>query len=164
METIFLLSQEFKSPDVYLSILKGIALGHTKLGEISNFVGIEGRKLTRYLDVLQEIGLVIRQVPVTKDPQRFRKSIYYIEDNFLNFWFSFVFPNRSSIELRDTKDLLNNIMKKINLIFLFSILMQFSWAQNSLELNKWKITNPEKINLPAFSDIENINHSNKESP
>ncbi len=35
--------------------------------------------------------------------------------------------------------------------------MQFSWAQNSLELNKWKITNPEKINLPAFSDIENIN-------
>ena len=110
METIFLLSQEFKSPDVYLSILKGIALGHTKLGEISNFVGIEGRKLTRYLDVLQEIGLVIRQVPVTKDPQRFRKSIYYIEDNFLNFWFSFVFPNRSSIELRDTKDLLKKII------------------------------------------------------
>ena len=110
LESIFLLSQEFKNPNVYLSILKGIALGHTKLGEISNFVGIEGKKLTRYLDVLQEIGLVIRQVPVTKNPQRFRKSVYQIEDNFLNFWFRFVFPNRSSIELRDTKDLLNNIM------------------------------------------------------
>lgn len=53
-ESIFLLSQEFKNPNVYLSILKAVALGHTKLNEISNFVGIEGKKVTRYLDVLQE--------------------------------------------------------------------------------------------------------------
>jgi len=109
-ETIFLLSQEFKNPNVYLSILKAIALGHTKLNEISSFVGIEGKKITRYLDVLQEIGVIIRQVPVTEDPLRFRKSIYHIEDNFLNFWFRFVMPNRSRIELRDTEDLLDNVM------------------------------------------------------
>ena len=109
-ETIFLLSQEFKNPNIYLSILKAIALGHTKLGEISNFVGIDGKKITRYLDVLQEIGVVMRQVPVTEDPLRFRKSIYHIEDNFLDFWFRFVMPNRSRIELRDTKGLLDNVM------------------------------------------------------
>jgi len=109
-ESIFLLSQEFKNPNVYLSILKAIALGHTKLNEISNFVGIEGKKVTRYLDVLQEIGIVMRLVPVTEDPLRFRKGVYSIEDNFLNFWFRFVLPNRSRIELRDTKDLLGNII------------------------------------------------------
>ena len=109
-ETIFLLSQEFKNPNVYLSILKAIALGHTKLSEISNFVGIDSKKITRYLDVLQEIGLVMRQVPITEDPNRFRKGIYRIEDNFLRFWFRFVMPNRSIIELRDTADLLDNIM------------------------------------------------------
>ena len=109
-ESIFLLSQEFKNPNVYLSILKAIALGHTKLNEISNFVGIEGKKVTRYLDVLQEIGFVVRKVPVTEDPLRFRKGVYCIEDNFLDFWFRFVLPNRSRIELRDTKDLLDNIM------------------------------------------------------
>jgi AAA+ ATPase superfamily predicted ATPase len=109
-ESIFLLSQEFKNPNVYLSILKAIALGHTKLNEISNFVGIDGKKVTRYLDVLQEIGIVMRQVPVTEDPLRFRKGVYSIEDNFLNFWFRFVLPNRSRIELRDTKNLLDNIM------------------------------------------------------
>ena len=47
-------------------------------------------------------------------------------------------------------------MKKINLIFLFAVFMQFSWAQNSIKLNKWKITNPQKINMPAFSDVKNI--------
>jgi hypothetical protein len=109
-ESIFLLSQEFKSPNIYLSILKAIALGNTKLNEISNFVGIEGKKVTRYLDVLQEIGFITRQVPVTEDPVRFRKGVYIIEDNFLNFWFRFVLPNRSRIELRDTKDLLDSIM------------------------------------------------------
>jgi AAA+ ATPase superfamily predicted ATPase len=109
-ESIFLLSQEFKNPNIYLSILKAIALGHTKLNEISNFVGVEGKKVTRYLDVLQEIGFVIRMVPVTEDPLRFRKGIYSIEDNFLNFWFRFVLPNRSRIELRDTKDMLDTIM------------------------------------------------------
>src|SRR5665648_64818 len=109
-ETIFLLSQEFKNPNVYLSILKAIALGNTKLVEISNFIGIEGKKVTRYLDVLQEIGIVMRQVPVTEDPQRFRKSVYSIEDNFLRFWFRFVMPNRSNIELRNTEGLLDRIV------------------------------------------------------
>lgn len=109
-ETIFLLSQEFKNPNVYLSILKAIALGNTKLNEISNFVGIDGKKVTRYIDVLQEIGVVMRQVPVTEDPLRFRKGVYVIEDNFLNFWFRFVLPNRSKIEIRDTEDLMANIM------------------------------------------------------
>ena len=87
-----------------------MALGHTKLSEISNFVGIEGKKVTRYLDVLQEIGVVVRQVTPTEDPLRFRKGVYCIEDNFLNFWFRFVMPNRSRIEMRDTNDLLYSIM------------------------------------------------------
>lgn len=52
----------------------------------------------------------MRQVPVTEDPLRFRKGVYSIEDNFLNFWSRFVLPNRSRIELRDTKDLLGNII------------------------------------------------------
>ncbi len=110
-ESIFLLSQEFKNPNVYLSILKAVALDHTKLSEISNFVGIEGKKVTRYLDVLQKIGVVVRQVPPTEDPHRFRRGIYHIEDNFLNFWFRFVMPNRSRIEMRDTDNLLNSIIE-----------------------------------------------------
>ncbi len=112
-EGIFLLSQEFKNPNVYLSILKAIAMGHTKLNEISNFAGIEGKKVTRYLDVLNEIGLVMRHVPVTEDPVKFRKGVYCIEDNFMNFWFRFVLPNRSQIELRDTENLLEKIVDSL---------------------------------------------------
>ncbi|MBI9054487.1 MAG: S9 family peptidase [Bacteroidales bacterium] len=47
-------------------------------------------------------------------------------------------------------------MKKINFIFLLVIFTQLSWAQNNIELNKWMITNPQKINMPVFSNVKSI--------
>ena len=47
-------------------------------------------------------------------------------------------------------------MKKLNFILILAILTQLSWAQESIEINKWMITNPQKINMPAFSDVKNI--------
>jgi dipeptidyl aminopeptidase/acylaminoacyl peptidase len=47
-------------------------------------------------------------------------------------------------------------MKKINFIFLLAIFAQLSWAQNNIELNKWMITNPQKINMPVFSNVKSI--------
>ncbi len=47
-------------------------------------------------------------------------------------------------------------MKKLNLILILTILVQLSWAQKSIEINSWKVTSPQKINMPAFSDVKNI--------
>ncbi len=47
-------------------------------------------------------------------------------------------------------------MKKLNFILILTIMVQLSWAQKSIEMNKWMITNSQKINLPAFYDVENI--------
>ena len=165
-ESIFLLSQEFKSPNIYLSILKAIALGNTKLNDISNFVGIEGKKVTRYLDVLQEIGFITRQVPVTEDPVRFRKGVYIIEDNFLNFWFRFVLPNRSRIELRDTKDLLDSIMdsmpdhvsspfERIGMEFLQGIEKAGKLPANFSHWGKWW-DRLNEIDIVALNDDKDI--------
>ncbi|RLD61813.1 MAG: S9 family peptidase [Bacteroidetes bacterium] len=47
-------------------------------------------------------------------------------------------------------------MKKISIIFILTIFVQLLWAQKNVELKKWNITNPQKINLPAFSTVKNI--------
>jgi dipeptidyl aminopeptidase/acylaminoacyl peptidase len=47
-------------------------------------------------------------------------------------------------------------MKKLNLILILAILVQLSWAQETVRINKWKITNPHKITMPVFSDVKNI--------
>ncbi len=64
-EGLFLLLQEFKNPTVYMSILKAISMGKNKLKEMADFTGIDGKKISMYLDVLQTIGIVAKIVPVT---------------------------------------------------------------------------------------------------
>ncbi len=99
-EGIFLLGQEFKELGNYNSILKSISMGNTKLSDIANEIGMDSRKLSNYLDKLYEIGFIRKLKPVTNTQKRYRGYRYYLKDNFMDFWFRFVFPNRSHIEKR----------------------------------------------------------------
>lgn len=102
-EGLFLVSQEFRDPSTYLNILKAIAFGKTKLNDISNYTGIEGKKISSYLDLLIELGLVIKEIPATENERLFRGAIYLLKDNFLSFWNRLIYPNRSKIETNEGK-------------------------------------------------------------
>jgi len=47
-------------------------------------------------------------------------------------------------------------MKKFKLILLLVVISQLSWAQKSINISSWKATNPQKINMPVFSDVKSI--------
>ncbi|MFW6144063.1 MAG: ATP-binding protein, partial [Candidatus Natronoplasma sp.] len=99
-EGTFLLGQEFKELGNYNSIMKSISKGNTELSDIANEIGMETRKLSNYLDKLYELGFVRKERPITVTKKRYRGYHYCLKDNFLDFWFKFVFPNRSQIEER----------------------------------------------------------------
>ncbi len=96
-EAITLLREELREPKNYFSVLKAISSGMTRFNRISNETGIKNRSLSKYLMRLQDLHLVEKRLPVTasKDSKRGR---YYIEDNYLDFWFKFIFPNQSYLE------------------------------------------------------------------
>jgi AAA+ ATPase superfamily predicted ATPase len=95
----FLLREELREPKTYFSILRAISFGNTKFSNIMNYTGLDRNSMTRYLDILRTLGFVRRDVPVTeKSPEKSKKGLYYVDDNYLNFWFRFVFPHRSEIE------------------------------------------------------------------
>lgn len=48
-------------------------------------------------------------------------------------------------------------MKKLYFIFILTISFQLLFAQEKIEIKKWAVTKPQKINLPAFSDAKDIN-------
>lgn len=100
-EPLLLLVEEVREPRNYFSVLRAIAAGHTRLNEISQAAGIGAREVTgRYLDVLRELRIVRRLVPITeRQPEKSRKGIYQIDDAFLRFWFRYVHPNRGALEL-----------------------------------------------------------------
>lgn len=111
-EPVFLLEKEFGESGTYFSIIKSIAAGNRKLGKIASALGIGQSGLTRYLKTLQELDIIAREVPVTeKNPEKSKRGLYHIKDNFISFWFKFVHPYRSFLEIDNTEIVLNKIKK-----------------------------------------------------
>lgn len=99
-EVEFMLKEELREPRNYLSILKAISWGKRKFGEIANDTGLERNVLTKYLGVLERLQLIEREVPVTEmSLMKSRKGLYTISDNFVTFWFQYLFPYRSDLEM-----------------------------------------------------------------
>lgn len=94
-EPHFLLSQEFKEIRTYFSILNAIAYGNSRPVNIANFVGINGREIYPYLELLISYGFVMRETSILGDKKR---GLYRINENFLDFWFNFVHKNREKLE------------------------------------------------------------------
>jgi AAA+ ATPase superfamily predicted ATPase len=97
-EVRFILMEELRDPKHYLSILQSIAFGNTRMNDIAQRTGIERGPASKYLSVLQELRLIERETPITeKHPEKSRKGIYRLSDNFFRFWFRFVLPYKSRL-------------------------------------------------------------------
>ncbi len=96
-EVDILLKYEFNEVSTYKRILEAIALGKTTPKEIRDFTGLRHSDISPYLRNLIETDLITREVPVT-EKKTSKKGRYYVADNFLAFWFRFIFPNLSRIE------------------------------------------------------------------
>ena len=95
----FILKEETREPRQYFSILRAMALGKHKFGEIVNETGIEKTSLHRYLYFLQELSIIEKRVPVTDHPEKSRRGLYYLSDRYFEFWFDMVFQYRSELVL-----------------------------------------------------------------
>lgn len=111
-EPNFLLTDEVQVPTNYFSIIKVIADGNHKLGTIAGILGLETSALTPYLKTLSELGFIEKQVPVTeKNAEKTRKGLYFISDNFLRFWFRYVYPYKGELELDNIQISLDELNK-----------------------------------------------------
>lgn len=112
-EPRLLLMEELREPRNYFSILRAIAQGNTRLNEIAQASGVGAvNMVSRYLDLLQQMRLITRRVPATEfQPEKSKRGIYQIDDHFLRFWFRYVQPNQSSLDLGLTDAILEQRVK-----------------------------------------------------
>lgn len=111
-EPFFLLKSESMTAVNYFSIIKAIADDNHKIGKIAGVLGIESSKLTPYLSTLSDLGFVEKRTPVTeKNPEKSRKGLYFIADNFIRFWFRYVYPYKGELELDNMQIVLEEIKK-----------------------------------------------------
>lgn len=95
-EAEFLLRSELREPARYFAILKAIAFGNTKFGEIVSFTGFPNSTVSQYVHNLQTLHIVEERHPLG-EPERKRNARYYLSDLYFTFWFRFVYPNRSQL-------------------------------------------------------------------
>lgn len=111
-EPEFLLQKEVSEIGSYFSVLKTIASGNRKLGNIAGALGVSQSNLTTYLKTLIDLDILEREVPITEEnPEKSKMGLYRIKDNFLTFWFKFVYPNRGLLESGQTKYVEEKIKK-----------------------------------------------------
>lgn len=111
-EPYFLLQKEVSEIGSYFTLIKAIAMGNRKLSDIAANLGLKQTGLTKYLKVLTDLDLIEREVPVTENaPEKSKSGLYRITDNFIAFWFKFVYPYRAYLEKGETAFVLSQIEK-----------------------------------------------------
>ena len=104
-EVEFLLRQELRETPLYNSIIEAVALGNTKLNDISTKSLLEDTSKTSvYLKNLIELEIVEREFSVAdgiKERANTSRGLYRLTDNFFRFWYAFVFTNYSELESGD---------------------------------------------------------------
>ena len=114
-EVEFLLRQELRETNVYNSIVQAVALGNTKLNDISQKALVEDNPKTGvYLKNLIELGIIKKEFSVDtsiKESANKNRGTYRIADNFFRFWYAFAFTNLSALETDDVDGVYEHCIK-----------------------------------------------------
>jgi AAA+ ATPase superfamily predicted ATPase len=110
-EARYLLHEEISSPNICWSILQTLGNGTGRISEIGRQLGLPANQLTHYIELLKDLFLIYREVPVLeKNPARSKKGFYQVADPFLRLWFGSIYPYDSFLEFGQTEI----IMERLN--------------------------------------------------
>lgn len=114
-EVDFFLHQELRETPIYNSIIEAVALGNTKLNDISQKSLVDDTSKTSvYLKHLIELGIVEREFSIDskiKEKANTNRGTYRLTDNFFKFWYAFGFTNFSQLEDGDTDGVYSHIVE-----------------------------------------------------
>ncbi len=98
-EPIKLFQDDVKDIVKTSTIMSYIGSGANRLSEIASRCNEPATNLSRPLKKLIDLGFLEKDVPFGIDEKNAKKSLYKIADPFMAFYYQFVVPNRSFIEL-----------------------------------------------------------------
>ncbi|MBN2857990.1 MAG: AAA family ATPase [Candidatus Delongbacteria bacterium] len=151
------LIEEFgKDYGIYFSIIELISQSKTSRSEIESILE---KSVGGYLDKLEKEYDIIASVKPFGSKKNSRTTKYYIKDNFLKFWFRFIFKYSSSVEggnfeyikkviNRDISTYSGKILEK-----LFSDLITDTGEFGKVG-NYWEKGNQNEIDIVAVNDID----------
>ncbi len=107
-EVSFMLREEFREPSTYYSVIKAIASGADTPSKIGEVTGIHRQHVSKYLAVLEALGLVGRERPLFS-----KKGRYVVKDKLLLTWFNIVEPVMTRDPNPSAEEVLPEIKEKM---------------------------------------------------
>lgn len=151
------LIEEFgKEYGVYFSILSLIANSKTSKGEIESILE---KNISGYLYRLENDYNIIKSIkPINAKPNS-KVQKYEIVDNFLSFWFRFIFKYQSLIEAGNYEKLKEIILRDFDMFsgkFLEKLFVdQFKEQQQFTHIGSyWERGNQNEIDIVALDELE----------
>lgn len=100
-----LIGASLRELSVYETILAQIASGHDKLNDLYQATGFSRAKISVYMKNLAAFDIISKVVSFeTGGWENAKKGVYRIRDNYVNFWFRFIYPHLSELSMIGTKD------------------------------------------------------------
>ena len=96
----------------YNSILQAASAGKENIKEIQDFTGIDANTMPAYIKRLDELlELLGRKDPILGKE---RLGRYKLKDNFFSFWYRYIFPNQTALNIGNIKIVEEEIKENLN--------------------------------------------------
>ena len=114
-EPMRLLMDDMRSAVQPYSLLSVIGQGCHRMSEIAGRLGKPATSLVRPISQLVDLGYVRRETPFGEDAKSTKRSLYKIDDPFLTFYFRFLQPNKSRLEVRAASGVMAQVRRQLPL-------------------------------------------------
>ncbi len=153
---IILIEEFGKEYGTYFSILELLSEGRTSRSEIESILG---KNIGGYLERLEfDYDVVSKRKPIGSKPTG-RVQKYYIKDNFLNFWFRFVYKYRTAIEIGNFEYIKKVVFRQLRtysgtiLERMYHEIFREKGEYNQIG-NYWERGNSNEIDIVAINDMD----------
>lgn len=125
------LRRNFRTTETYNILLYGMAAGHNRISELSDFSGFPQNKCDKYLKALDKAGLL--ETEQKKDAAGHIRTHYYPKGGYWKTWFRYVFPSQGRYLEVQKGEAIQQLAGEINRTIVAEYFKKVCW--NWLEKN-----------------------------
>lgn len=161
-ETLFLDDVDAVAP--YVSIMTAIGQGNTKISKIADIAGRKISELSPLIKNLISMHYIRKEVPFGEDIEKSKKTLYMIDDPFLDFYYRFVVPAKPLLSLGRTEVVMDHILRHMSeqVGHVWERLCQTAVSGNELFGHTWDAASRWWGNVPLFKEGQKTPIGHKE--
>lgn len=138
----------------YVSIMTAMGQGNNKISKIADILEHKVSELSPLMKNLISMHYVRKEVPYGENIDKSKKTLYIIDDPFLEFYYRFVVPYKPLLSLGRAKTVLDNIHKHFyeHVGHIWEALCRQAVSGNMLFGHTWNLASRWWGKVPVFKD------------